>query len=171
MWKAFEEMEAIGWITPGHRPKMICVQTAGCAPIVKAFEEKKDTAEMWPNAHTVAAGLRVPKAYADFILLDIMRKSHGTAIAVTDDELMSGLKKMASNEGIFAAPEGGAALVAYEKLVESGFLSSDERVVVFNTGSGYKYIDAIAKYWGIDAFQAETKLPASRSLGGIIGPF
>ncbi len=171
MWKAFEEMEAIGWIAPGHRPKMICVQTAGCAPIVKAFEEKKNSAEMWPNAHTVAAGLRVPKAYADFILLDIMRKSHGTAIAVTDDELMTGLKKMASREGIFPAPEGGAALVAYEKLVENGFLSRDEQVVVFNTGSGYKYIDAIAKYWGIEAFGGETKLPASRSLGGIIGPF
>jgi threonine synthase len=146
---------------------MICVQTAGCAPIVKAFEEKKDTAEMWPNAHTVAAGLRVPKAYADFILLDIMRKSQGTAIAVTDDELMTGLKKMASNEGIFAAPEGGAALVAYEKLLESGFLGRDERVVVFNTGSGYKYIDAIAKYWGIPPFA----LPSSRSMGGIIGPY
>src|SRR5215813_4780449 len=105
MWKAFEEMEAIGWIAPGRRPKMICVQTAGCAPIVKAFEEKKDTAEMWPNAHTVAAGLRVPKAYADFILLDILRQSRGAAVAVTDDELMNGLKVLASKDGIFAAPE------------------------------------------------------------------
>jgi threonine synthase len=170
MWKAFEEMEAIGWIAPGGRPKMICVQTAGCAPIVKAFEEHKNTAEMWPNAHTVAAGLRVPKAYADFILLDIMRKSRGTAIAVTDDELMAGLKELASKEGIFAAPEGGAALVAYQKLLGNGFLSSNERVVMFNTGSGYKYVDAIAKYWGVEPF-AGPKLPASRSMGGIIAPY
>jgi threonine synthase len=146
---------------------MICVQTAGCAPIVKALEENKKSAEMWPNAHTIAAGLRVPKAYADFILLDIMRQSGGTAIAVTDDELMAGLKKLASQEGIFAAPEGGAALAAYEKLLESGFLSRDQRVVMFNTGSGYKYIDAIAKYEGIAPFA----LPASRSMGGIIGPY
>jgi threonine synthase len=169
MWKAFEEMEAIGWIPAGCRPKMICVQTAGCAPIVKAFDENKNTAEMWPNAHTVAAGLRVPKAYADFILLDILRKSQGTAVAVTDDELMAGLRELASNEGIFAAPEGGAALVAYKKLVDSGFLSRDERVVMFNTGSGYKYVDSIAKFWGVEPF-AE-KLPAARSMGGIIGPF
>ncbi len=171
MWKAFEEMEAIGWIAPGRRPKMICVQTAGCAPIVKAFEEHKTTAEMWPNAHTIAAGLRVPKAYADFILLDIMRQSRGTAIAVTDDELMTGFKELASKEGMFAAPEGGAALAAYGKLVSSGFLGNDDRVVMFNTGSGYKYIDSIAKYFGIEAFGGAPKLPASRSLGGIIGPF
>ncbi len=170
MWKAFEEMEAIGWIPPGCRPRMICVQTVGCAPIVKAFEENKDTAEMWPNAHTIAAGLRVPKAYADFILLDIVRKSRGTAIAVSDDELMAGLGELASREGIFAAPEGGAALVAYKKLVASGFLSNDERVVLFNTGSGYKYVDSIARYCGLGPF-ADPTLPASRSMGGIIGPY
>jgi len=167
MWKAFEEMEAIGWIAPGQRPKMICVQTAGCAPIVKAFEEHKNTAEMWPDAHTIAAGLRVPKAYADFILLDILRQSHGTAIAVSDDELMTGLKEMAAGDGIFAAPEGAAALVAYQKLLQNGFLRDSDRVVLFNTGSGYKYVDLIAKYWKIPPFG----LPASRSLGGIIGPF
>jgi len=167
MWKAFEEMEAIGWVAPGRRPKMICVQTAGCAPIVKAFEENKATAEMWPDAHTIAAGLRVPKAYADFIVLDIMRKSQGTAVSVTDDELMTGVKEMAQGEGIFAAPEGGAALVAYQKLVQSDFLTSSDRVVLFNTGSGYKYVDSIAKYWKVPPFA----LPASRSMGGIIGPF
>ena len=160
-------MEEIGWIAPGQRPKMICVQTAGCAPIVKAFEEKKESAEMWPNAHTIAAGLRVPKAYADFILLNIMRESRGTAIAVTDDELMTGLKEMASKEGIFAAPEGGAALVAYQKLLKSGFLSAQDRVVMFNTGSGYKYVDSIARYCNVPPFA----LPASRSMGGIIGPY
>lgn len=171
MWKAFEEMEAIGWITPGRRPKMICVQSKGCAPIVKAFEEQKNTAEMWPNAQTLAAGLRVPKAYADFIILDIIRKSEGTAIAVSDDDIMSGVNEMATNEGIFPAPEGGAALAAYKKLVESGFLSASERVVLFNTGSGYKYLDTIAEYWGVDGLKNQSKLPASRSLGGIIGPF
>jgi len=167
MWKAFEEMEAIGWIAPGRRPKMICVQTAGCAPIVKAFEEKKSTADAWPNAHTIAAGLRVPKAYADFILLDILRQSHGTAVAVTDDELMTGLKAMAAVEGIFPAPEGGAAMVAYEKLMQSGFLRDNDRVVLFNTGSGYKYVDLIADYWKVSQFA----LPTSRSMGGIIGPY
>jgi threonine synthase len=171
MWKAFEEMEAIGWITPGRRPKMISVQSEGCAPIVKAFEEKTDSAEMWPNAQTLAAGLRVPKAYADFIILDILRKSEGTAIAVSDDDIMAGVKEMATNEGIFPAPEGGAALVAYKKLVENGFLSASERVVLFNTGSGYKYVDTIATYWGIEAFGPKSKLPASRSLGGIIAPY
>ena len=170
MWKAFEEMEQIGWIAPGRRPKMICVQSDGCAPIVKAFDEKKDTAEMWPDAHTLAAGLRVPKAYADFIVLDILRESKGTAIAVSDDEIMEAFKELAAEEGIFAAPEGAAALVAYKKLVESSFLLKEDRVVLFNTGSGYKYIDTIARYWDIEPFAAP-KLPASRSMGGIIGPF
>jgi threonine synthase len=169
MWKAFEEMEQIGWIAPGRRPKMICVQSDGCAPIVKAFQEKKNTADMWPDAHTLASGLRVPKAYADFIMLDILRESQGTAIAVSDDEIMEAFKELATEEGIFVAPEGGAALVAYKKLVENGFLNMDERVVLFNTGSGYKYIDALAKYYGVEPFAA--KLPASRSMGGIIAPF
>ena len=170
MWKAFEEMEQIGWIAPGRRPKMICVQSDGCAPIVKAFDEKKDTAEMWPDAHTLAAGLRVPTAYADFIVLEILRESNGTAIAVSDDEIMEAFKELAEEEGIFAAPDGAAALVAYKKLVESSFLLREDRVVLFNTGSGYKYIDTIARYWDIEPFAAP-KLPASRSMGGIIGPF
>ena len=101
-------------------------------------------------------------------MLDILRKSRGTAIAATDDELMVGVKELATKEGIFAAPEGGAALVAYKKLMDSGFFSKDERVVMFNTGSGYKYIDLIAKYWGVGPFARN--LPSSRSMGGIIGP-
>ncbi len=169
MWKAFDEMEALGWIEGGHRPKMICVQAEGCAPIVKAVQENKSTAEMWPDAHTLAAGLRVPKAYADFIVLDIIRQSGGTAVAANDDEIMAGLKELATKEGIFAAPEGGAALVAYKKLLNSGYIAADDRVVLFNTGSGYKYVDIIAKYYGIEPF-AGPKLPASRSMGGIIGP-
>jgi threonine synthase len=171
MWKAFEEMEAIGWIEPGQRPSMICVQSDGCAPIVKAFEERRSTAPMWPDAHTLAAGLRVPKAYADFIILDIVRQSKGTAVAVSDDEIMQGVKELAEHEGIFAAPEGGAALAAYTKLVESGFLSREDQVVLFNTGSGYKYVDVMAKYWGVDGNIPQPKLPASRSMGGIISPF
>ncbi len=171
MWKAFEEMEALGWIDGAKRPKMICVQAQGCAPIPKAFEEGASASQVWPDAHTLAAGLRVPKAYGDFIILDIVRKSNGTAAAVSDDAIMTGVKEMASHEGIFPCPEGGAALAAYKQLLASGFLSADEKVVLFNTGSGYKYLDVVAKYWGVDAFGAEHKLPAGRNMGGIIGPW
>ncbi len=171
MWKAFEEMEELGWIDKRKRPKMICVQADGCAPIPKALHEGKLAAEMWQDAHTLAAGLRVPKAYGDFIILDIVRQSGGTAIALSDDEIMDGVKEMASSEGIFAAPEGGAALAAYRQLLQSGFLSTSDRVVMFNTGSGYKYLDVFAKYWGVDAFAMATKLPPSRNIGGIIGPY
>ena len=171
MWKAFEEMEELGWIDKGKRPKMICVQADGCAPIPKALHEGKAASEMWSDAHTLAAGLRVPKAYGDFIILDIVRQSGGTALAVSDDEIMDGVKEMASSEGIFAAPEGGAALAAYRQLLKSGFLTNSDRVVLFNTGSGYKYLDVFAKYWGVEAFTAATKLPPSRNIGGIIGPY
>src|SRR5271167_1174064 len=171
MWKAFEEMEELGWINKGKRPKMICVQSDGCAPIPKALHEGKAASEMWPDAHTLAAGLRVPKAYGDFIVLDIVRKSGGTAIAVSDNEIMEGVKELASTEGIFACPEGGAALAAYKQLLQSGFLNSSDQVVLFNTGSGYKYLDVFAKYWGVEAFADKMKLPASRSIGGIIAPY
>jgi len=171
MWKAFDEMEDLGWIDHGKRPKMICVQSDGCAPIPKALHEGNAASEMWPDAHTLAAGLRVPKAYGDFIILDIVRKSQGTAIAVSDDEIMDGVKELASVEGIFACPEGGAALAAYQQLLNMGFLTESDRVVLFNTGSGYKYLDIFAKYWGVTAFDGELKLPASRNMGGIIGPY
>ncbi len=171
MWKAFEEMEELGWIGKGKRPKMICVQADGCAPIPKALREGKGASEMWPNAHTLAAGLRVPKAYGDFIILDIVRQSGGTAIAVSDDEIMDAVKEMASTEGIFAAPEGGAALAAYKQLLKSGFLAPSDTVVLFNTGSGYKYLDVFAKYWGVKVFAATMKVPASRNMGGIIAPY
>ena len=125
MWKAFEEMEALGWIDAGKRPKpkMISVQAEGCAPIPKALQDGEGVSKMWPDAHTLAAGLRVPKAYGDFIILDIVRKSCGTAIAVSDDAIMAAVKEMASTEGIFPAPEGGAALAAYQQLLASGFLT------------------------------------------------
>ncbi len=171
MWKAFEEMEELGWIDQGKRPKMICVQSDGCAPIPKALHEGSAASEMWPNAHTLAAGLRVPKAYGDFIILDIVRKSNGTAIAVTDDEIMDGVKELASVEGVFACPEGGAALAAYQQLLKMGFLKESDRVVLFNTGSGYKYLDTFAKYWGVEAFASKQMLPAARNMGGIIGPY
>jgi threonine synthase len=171
MWKAFAEMEELGWIEAGKRPKMICIQADGCAPIPKALQEGEPTSKMWPDAHTLAAGLRVPKAYGDFIILDIVRKSCGTGIAVSDDAIMEGVKEMASTEGIFAAPEGGAALAAYKQLLQSGFLTDAEKVVLFNTGSGYKYLDVFAKYWGVEAFAPPAKLPASRNMGGIIAPY
>ncbi|HLI64486.1 MAG TPA: threonine synthase [Terriglobales bacterium] len=173
MWKAFEEMEELGWIEPGKRPrpKMICVQAEGCAPIPKAVEEGESVSKAWTDAHTLAAGLRVPKAYGDFIILDIVRKSEGTAVAVSDDAIMDAVKEMASAEGIFPAPEGAAALAAYKQLLQSGFLSPNEKVVLFNTGSGYKYLDVFANYWGAETFGSRGELPASRNIGGIIGPY
>ena len=171
MWKAFEEMEALGWIEAGKRPKMISIQASGCAPIIKALHEGNTASEMWPDAHTLAAGLRVPKAYGDFIILDIIRKSGGTAVAVSDDAIMQGVKELAATEGIFACPEGGAALAAYQSLLHGGFLRKSDKVVLFNTGSGYKYLDTFADYWGVTQSAGAIKLPASRNIGGIIGPY
>ena len=162
MWKAFEEMEALGWIGK-DRPRMVSVQSSGCAPIVKAWDEGKPISDPWPHGATLAAGLRVPKAYADYLILDILRKSGGTAIAVSDDEIMDALRSWATHEGIFAAPEGAAALAAYRRLLASGFFTPEQKVVLFNTGSGLKYIDVIAA--------AEKKAPATRAIGGIIGPY
>jgi threonine synthase len=162
MWKAFEEMETLGWIGKS-RPRMLAVQSSGCAPIVKAWDEGKTASDPWPHAATVAAGLRVPKAYADYLILDILRKSRGTAIAVTDDEIMGALRVWAANEGVLAAPEGAAALAAYRRLLAGGFFQPKQKVVLFNTGSGLKYIDVIAA--------SEKKLPEPRAIGGIIGPY
>jgi threonine synthase len=141
MWKAFDEMEQMGWID-SRRPRMISVQSIGCAPIVKAFHEGENFADEFPNAHTVASGLRVPKAIGDFIMLDILRKSGGTAVAVSDEELIEGAREIGASEGIFAAPEGGALLSALKKLLETGEITPDERIVLFNTGSGIKYLEA-----------------------------
>ena len=142
MWKAFEEMQYLGWIG-AERPKMIAVQAAGCAPIPRAWDAHQPVSEFWQGAHTIASGLRVPKAYADYIILDILKQSHGTALTATDEEMLQAVSRMASEEGIFAAPEGAASLVAYDKLIESGFLSPSDKVVLFNTGSGLKYIDVM----------------------------
>src|SRR5882724_6273731 len=143
MWKAFDEMEQMGWIGP-KRPRMVTVQAAGCAPIVRAFEEGKRFADEFPNAHTTASGLRVPKAIGDFLILDAIRASGGTALAVTDAELIAATKEIGATEGIFCAPEGAACLPALRKLLADGFLETDERVVLFNTGSGVKYIESFS---------------------------
>jgi threonine synthase len=166
MWKAFDEMEQLGWIG-SERPRMISVQASGCAPVVKAWEQKQATSEMWPGAQTLAAGLRVPKAYGDYLILDILRKSGGVALAVTDEEILQGVRHWAASEGVFAAPEGAAALVAYQKLLAKGFFRPEHRVVLFNTGSGLKYIDVVARAMGLD----RPPLPASRQIGGIIQPY
>ncbi|HLF79531.1 MAG TPA: threonine synthase [Dehalococcoidia bacterium] len=137
MWKAFEELEALGWIGP-ERPKMISVQAEGCAPIVRAFEAGERFAETWVDAHTIAPGIRVPAAIADYLILDAIRESGGTAITVTDAEILESMHEMARLEGIFAAPEGAATYAAYKQLLASGFLAPDEGVVLFNTGAGLK---------------------------------
>jgi threonine synthase len=185
MWKAFDEMEELGWIGKDRpnqdrpnqaRPKMITVQAAGCAPIVKAWQAgasgakgatDKWTSEMWAGAETFAAGLRVPKAYGDYLILDILEKSNGTAVTATDEEILAAMRHWASVEGVFAAPEGAASLVAYWKLRASGFFSAEDTVVLFNTGSAYKYLDVIEAR----DKKARVELPAARSIGGIIGPY
>lgn len=141
MWKAFDEMEQMGWIS-SKRPRMVVVQADGCAPIVKAFEQNLRSGVDIPDAHTVASGLRVPKAVGDFIMLDILQKSNGTAVTVSDKELVAGAREIGKHEGIFAAPEGGAIIAAMRKLLEAGWIKRDESVVLFNTGSGIKYLEA-----------------------------
>jgi threonine synthase len=145
MWKAFAELEELDWVAPGKRPKMIAVQSSGCAPVVRAFENKSSATEPWQNAATFAAGLRVPKPYGDYIMLEILRDSAGVAVAVPDDQILASLQDWARNEGIFLSPEGAAATAAYKNLIASGFLSPEDRVVVFNTGAGLKYTDVTAE--------------------------
>jgi threonine synthase len=165
MWKAFDEMEQLGFIGP-ERPNMISVQAAGCAPIVKAWDEGRATAEMWTHARTLASGLRVPKPYGDYLILETLRKSGGLAIAASDAEMLEATRHWGKVEGIFAAPEGAASLVAYKKLLASGFFTTEDTVVLFNTGSGLKYLDVLDTK---DA-QAVTP-PASRAIAGVIGPY
>ncbi|MCB0291322.1 MAG: threonine synthase [Calditrichaeota bacterium] len=138
MWKAFAEMEALGWID-SKRPRMVTVQAEGCAPMVRAFQREEQFAEPWKNAHTVADGLRVPAAVGDFLILNALRESRGTAVAVSDREMMDGANLIGRTEGLFASPEGGATLAAFQKLRAEGWIRDDETVVLFNTGSGHKY--------------------------------
>jgi threonine synthase len=140
MWKAFSEMEALGWIG-GKRPHMFAVQAAGCAPIVRAFEAGEKTAAEFPDAHTIASGLRVPKAIGDFLMLNILGQSNGGAIAIDDEEMIRVAREVGSSEGLFVAPEAAACFAALKSLRSAGIIGSGERVVIFNTGSGIKYLD------------------------------
>ncbi len=140
MWKAFNEMEAMGWLDNKKRPRMVAVQADGCVPVVKAFDEGLDFCDFWTGAHTLASGLRVPKSFADQIILDDLRESNGNAVAVSDEKIVEAQKRLAFKEGIYAAPEGAATLAALEVLVEQKWVEPDERIVLFNTGTGLKYI-------------------------------
>jgi threonine synthase len=144
MWKAFEEMEAIGWLAAGRRPRMVSVQASGCAPIVRAFHEGVEKAPLWDNPHTIADGLRVPRAIGDFLMLRVLRASGGTGVSVDDAELVPDMRAMGALEGISAAPEGAASLSALRRLVAEGRIQPDETVVLFNTGGALKYLDVLA---------------------------
>ena len=175
MWKAFDEMEALGWVEPGSkRPKMYALQASGCQPIVKAFEAGKPTADFYPDAETFAAGLRVPKPYADYIILDILAKSGGKAIANDDARLLESILDYARHEGIFLSPEGAAATAAYDDLLASGELQPTDKVVLFNTGAGLKYTDMIAAAMHLERpgqqRRPDPRLPTSMPVGGIITP-
>ena len=158
MWKAFEELEQLGWVKPGKRPRMIAVQATGCAPVVRAFDEGASVSRMWDNAATFAAGLRVPKPYGDAIMLEILRESEGIAVTQTDEQILSSILDWARNEGIFLSPEGAAATAAYDHLVETGFLKASDRVVLFNTGAGLKYTDVIGEAMGLQRISREPQL-------------
>jgi threonine synthase len=142
MWKAFAELEELGWLDNTKRPRMVAVQAKGCAPVVRAFEQGADHCEFWTEARTIASGLRVPKSFADHLILQDVYESQGTAVAVSDEAITKAQKKLAQSEGIFAAPESAATLAALEQLVELKWVQPDERIVLFNTGSGLKYLDA-----------------------------
>jgi threonine synthase len=163
MWKAFAELEALGWISSA-RPKMIAVQTTGCQPVVRAFEQGESKTTYWEDAHTVAAGLRVPKPLGDVLTLAAIRESGGTAIAVTDEELLDASLEIAETTGIFAAPEGGACLAGLKKLLSNGFLRPDERIVLYNTATGLKYLEAFSTRF------PQTNLSEHDKLGGLITP-
>jgi threonine synthase len=163
MWKAFDEMERLGWIG-SRRPKMIAVQAEGCQPVVRAFEENEPRSRFFEGAQTLAAGLRVPKPLGDFLVLDAVRASGGTAIAVSDDEMLDAGVCLASQEGIFAAPEGAACVAAARKLLAGGFLKPADRIVLYNTGSGLKYPEAYSTRFARAASTEQDKL------GGLITP-
>lgn len=140
MWKAFEEMEAMGWLESDKKPRLVAVQSEGCAPFIKAFHENAPFCDFWINAQTIASGLRVPKSFADQIVLSNLRQSNGNAIAVSDEQILAAQKRLAATEGIFAAPEGAATLAGLTKLIEQGWINPEEQIVLFNTGTGLKYL-------------------------------
>jgi threonine synthase len=163
MWKAFDEMEKLGWIG-SRRPKMVVVQADGCQPVVRAFEQNQERSTFYENAHTVAAGLRVPKPLGDYLTLKAVRESGGTAIAVSDEDMLSAGVQLASDEGIYPAPEGAACVTAAEKLLASGFLKRTDRIVLYNTGTGLKYPEAYSTRFPRTAASEQDKL------GGLITP-
>ncbi len=183
MWKAFEEMETLGWVTGRRRPKMVAVQASGCAPVAKAFREGESVSQMWPNAATFAAGLRVPKPYGDALILDILKQSGGLALDFDDQQILASLLDWARHEGILLSPEGAAATAAYDHLIASGWLSPEEKVVIFNTGAGLKYADVTAAAMNlklpepashsrqeVEKDHRGVTLPARHRAGGIITP-
>jgi threonine synthase len=143
MWKAFAELAALEWIDPVHRPHMVTVQAAGCAPIVRAFGAGAERSTLWEGAQTVADGLRVPKAIGDFLVLRAVRESQGAAVAVGDVEMVKDMRELGRLEGISAAPEGGAALHALRVLIHEGRVKPHDTVVLFNTGGALKYLDVL----------------------------
>ena len=163
MWKAFDEMQELGWID-ARRPKMIAVQAAGCQPIVRAFESGAARSEFFQDAQTAASGLRVPKPLGDFLILDILRRSGGTAVAVSDRELIDAGLELAAQQGLFIAPEGAACVAALRHLIASGFLSGQEKTVIYNTGTGLKYLEAYSTRYPRSAAGEQDKL------GGLITP-
>jgi threonine synthase len=163
MWKAFQELEELGWIGK-KRPKMISVQAVGCEPITRAFQQNAEASQFFENAHTVASGLRVPKALGDFLVLEAVRASGGTALSMADEEMLDAGVLLAEREGIFPAPEGGACVAAVRQLLKTGFLKSDERIVIYNTGSGLKYLEAYATRFPRYAASQQDRL------GGLITP-
>jgi threonine synthase len=156
-------MEQLGWIG-SKRPKMIVVQAAGCQPVVRAYEKGEQRSQFWDNAQTVASGLRVPKPLGDFLVLNAVRESHGTAIAISDEDMINAGVQLASDEGIYAAPEGAACVAAAQKLIESGFLKQTDKIVLYNTGSGLKYPEAYSTRFPRTARTEQDKL------GGLITP-
>ena len=142
MWKAFEELDALGWLESSKRPRFVSVQAEGCAPVVKAFEKGASFCDFWTNAHTIASGLRVPKSFADHLILKYLYDSHGIAVAVSDEAITAAQHQLGIKEGIFLSPEGAATLAALIKLVQQNWIKPDERIVIFNTGSGLKYLQA-----------------------------
>ncbi len=182
MWKAFEEMEALGWVS-GKRPRMIAVQASGCAPVARAFRDGELASQPWLNAATFASGLRVPKPYGDALILEIVRHSGGVALDLDDQQILSSLLDWSRHEGLLLSPEGAAATAAYDHLLGTGWLSPNDKVVIFNTGSGLKYADVIAQAMGlsfpppVQASPQESEkdhrgvtLPARHRAGGIITP-
>jgi threonine synthase len=163
MWKAFDELQRLGWINH-QRPKMISVQAKGCAPITRAFEEGAESSEFWRDAYTVASGLRVPKALGDFLILRAIRESGGAAVSISDEEMIDAGLLMARTEGIFPAPEGGACIAAAKRLLASGFLKPEEAIVICNTGSGLKYLEAYSSRFPRHSASEQDKL------GGLITP-